>query len=612
MTPNDKIKGKDGSLGSLIEKIRNLIKAYLPKKNYNQDLKDVLDELTECTKRFDSTDISKFVKEGISPEEADKYDKRFNSTNISEFVKEGISPEIANKYDERFYGFDIISLRKKNIGPVDANKYEKRFDRDEIVYLNNMKVSPEEVKKYDKRFDEKGIAALCRQNVSPEEANKYDKRFNGEEIAFLKEDDVEPEDARKYDSRFNGKGIAALYRQNVSPEEANKYDKRFNGEEIASFREKDIWTNISPEKANKYDKRFSASDIVTLREHYVGPDDASKYDKRFSAWDIAFLKGYVSPEEAFKYDERFGGDDITTFKNKNISPEEANKYDRRFNLEDILLLRKCKVPPEVFSSFSDDKRETISKFFRKILSCIKRGGDYSLFNTGGCSVLFFQKENENVWKFSKKIEEEANLLRLLKEPKNVIQIKGDVKEGVAVGLEYIKGDSLENIIKKQPAMQSEKILKYSAGIMNGLIEMRKAGIYYHRDIRPGNIIIDEENDRAVICDLGIATTDKHALAKDNRRYGGKNDLISLGQVMYKMATGNHLFAESPEMERTIYAEKIRDYREKVYSEPALLEKHLERVDKTVENEEVRTLIKSCLTAKNYDYGKMQKMFARLK
>ncbi len=84
-------------------------------------------------------------------------------------------------------------------------------------------------------------------------------------------------------------------------------------------------------------------------------------------------------------------------------------------------------------------------------------------------------------------------------------------------------------------------------------------------------MVDETKDRAVIIDLGIATTDPLAPPKNNRRYGGPNDLVSLGQIMYKMATGKHLFAKSKSMEKTVYAEQLKDHRDWVYEEPRRVE-----------------------------------------
>ena len=179
-----------------------------------------------------------------------------------------------------------------------------------------------------------------------------------------------------------------------------------------------------------------------------------------------------------------------------------------------------------------------------------------------------------------------------------------------IELEYIKGKSLEESINNNSA-NKQKILKYSANILNGLQELRQAGIYQHRDIRPANIMIDEENDRAVIIDLGIATTNPLAPPKDNRRYGGPNDLISLGQVVYKMATGEHIFAESESMERTVYADQLKDHRDWIYEDDERLEPYLRKVEEIVEDEKIAGIIKLCLTAKGTeeDYQRLEERFA---
>lgn len=80
--------------------------------------------------------------------------------------------------------------------------------------------------------------------------------------------------------------------------------------------------------------------------------------------------------------------------------------------------------------------------------------------------------------------------------------------------------------------------------------------------------------------------------------------------MYKMATGEHIFGLSESMEKTIHAQTMKDYRDFIYSNPnkELLQKHLKQVDEKIGNEELRNLIKSCLTAKNHGYKKIQRMF----
>ena len=119
-------------------------------------------------------------------------------------------------------------------------------------------------------------------------------------------------------------------------------------------------------------------------------------------------------------------------------------------------------------------------------------------------------------------------------------------------------------------------------------------------------MINEEQDRAVIIDLGIATTDKNALTKDNRRFGSSsgrraNDLNSLGQVVYKMATGEHIFAESKSMERTTYADKLRDHRDWIYERPEeRLPPYLRKVEETVKDNGLCGIINFCLTSEGAD------------
>jgi serine/threonine protein kinase len=239
--------------------------------------------------------------------------------------------------------------------------------------------------------------------------------------------------------------------------------------------------------------------------------------------------------------------------------------------------------------------------------------NYSFFNTGNTAIIMFDKERKSVWKFSPNINEEARLLKKLNNPEYVVKIKGEPQEDIAIELEYIKGNSLEKMIEEQK-LSNTRVLKYSSGIMKGLVEMRKAGIYYHRDIRPANVLIDEEKDRAVICDLGIATEDKGAKPLENKRYGPAgdkaNDLFSLGLLTYKMATGSHLFADSPEMERNV--DRVYNEIKNADNDPYLFNDYITKVEKNVSNDssgkKIKSVIKACLTAQNNEHEKMQEMF----
>jgi len=93
---------------------------------------------------------------------------------------------------------------------------------------------------------------------------------------------------------------------------------------------------------------------------------------------------------------------------------------------------------------------------------------------------------------------------------------------------------------------------------------------YHRDVHIGNILWDNDQSRAKIIDLGAATQDKDAVFWGNRPCGGNNDCVSLGQTLFSLATGSHLFYPSiPLTIGTVQKEEIVDQRQRLYESPEL-------------------------------------------
>lgn len=150
------------------------------------------------------------------------------------------------------------------------------------------------------------------------------------------------------------------------------------------------------------------------------------------------------------------------------------------------------------------------------------------------------------------------------------------KQLIPLQIGYINGDSLKNILSKRQFSENE-VLRYSNDILNGLISLRRKGFFY-RDLHYENILIDEENDRAVIIDLATATNNSDEIYDKNRNFGGNNDLISLGQLMYKMATGNNLFNDTNEYSQLAHVkDHIKTEREQVYSCRNLLEPYFDKI-----------------------------------
>ena len=177
-------------------------------------------------------------------------------------------------------------------------------------------------------------------------------------------------------------------------------------------------------------------------------------------------------------------------------------------------------------------------------------------------------------------------------------------------IEYIPGKSLETLAEQ--GISNENILKYSSDIHNGLLELRAAGIYAHRDIRPPNIIVHEKLNRAIILDLGRATTNLKEAYNDTCRFGGENDHVALGQVIYNLYTKQHIFTDSTSMSVTKIKTELKDERDLAYQDKNsnLFQSYLQKVKNNVKDKRISDLIVYCLQSEGQekDYISLEKRF----
>jgi len=152
-----------------------------------------------------------------------------------------------------------------------------------------------------------------------------------------------------------------------------------------------------------------------------------------------------------------------------------------------------------------------------------------------------------------RFQREARAIAKLRHP-NLMHIYtvGEHEGRPYFAMEYVKGSTLSSIIAKAGRIQPRQAAHVAAEIMSALDKVHQADII-HRDVKPGNIIIDEDG-RAVLMDFGLARQAEDApLTADHTVLGTPNymspeqaegkpldertDVYSLGIVLYEMLTG---------------------------------------------------------------------------
>lgn len=127
-----------------------------------------------------------------------------------------------------------------------------------------------------------------------------------------------------------------------------------------------------------------------------------------------------------------------------------------------------------------------------------------------------------------------------------------------LAMEFVSGRSLQEEIDHRGALPIDKLLQIGADVARGLAAAHAKGLV-HRDIKPGNILLENGSNRAKLTDFGmaralddgrltvegcIAGTPEYMSPEQVRgeAVDHRADLFSLGSVLYTMCTGRSPFA----------------------------------------------------------------------
>jgi eukaryotic-like serine/threonine-protein kinase len=141
--------------------------------------------------------------------------------------------------------------------------------------------------------------------------------------------------------------------------------------------------------------------------------------------------------------------------------------------------------------------------------------------------------------------------------KNILRIHdmGEVGGVRFISMAYIQGKDLQHIIRENPKMPLDRVLKFSQQIAEALAAAHAEGVV-HRDLKPQNLLIGND-DQVFVCDFGLAKSFEESAIGMTRtgaflgtpRYMSpeqvegkpadqRADLYAFGLILYEMVTGD--------------------------------------------------------------------------
>jgi eukaryotic-like serine/threonine-protein kinase len=145
---------------------------------------------------------------------------------------------------------------------------------------------------------------------------------------------------------------------------------------------------------------------------------------------------------------------------------------------------------------------------------------------------------------------EPRMLASMSHPNIVTVLTAEKQQNVFfIVMEYVPGETLEQIILRDGALELTRVLDYTCQMCNAVDHAHRAGVL-HRDLRPGNMLVSNKG-LLKVTDFGTSRfleVSSHGTTVIGsppymapEQFHGKavfaSDVYSLGVTMYQMLTG---------------------------------------------------------------------------
>jgi len=160
----------------------------------------------------------------------------------------------------------------------------------------------------------------------------------------------------------------------------------------------------------------------------------------------------------------------------------------------------------------------------------------------------FAADEEFVERFRREASSAASLSHA-----NIVSVydRGEWEGTYYIAMEYLDGRSLDSIVREESPLDPSRAIEITEQVLRAARFAHKRGVV-HRDLKPHNVIIDEEG-RVKVTDFGIARAGASEITQTGSimgtaRYispeqaqgqptGPSSDLYSIGIMLYELLTG---------------------------------------------------------------------------